>query len=819
MQSRSNYFPAAGALYLCFVIYGSLVPLEFRALPMGEATRRFAEMPYLHLGIGSLADWVANILLFIPLSFIWLGVVWRRFNAVAQVLSSVLVVALCASLAVGIEFTQVFFPPRTVSLNDVMAETLGSAIGVLAWWMFGEQFSFWLRQWRERNGQAGFGLKLLQAYLAFLFFYNVMPLDLTISPVELYHKWHEGRIILLPFGAHFSDLYQWSYNLFVDAIIWTPVAFLLVWSGKKPPQAAIAWSIACALILELFQLFVYSRVTDVSDILLALPGAALGAWVATRGGPVFGKARENTGVVYSSLPPMAAAGFVLWCMVLAGVFWYPFDFRFAGGTFGDRLESMHWVPFYAYYYGSEFRALTEVFHKVLFFLPLGAISRIFVGSLRHSAQARLIEYGAFSLIVLSAFGIELGQMFLPGKNADMTDFIMEAASGLIGYQGLQMIQAEIGAMDASATQTPLHSASTRNPSSARPPQEWQGAASFRKLLNAIINHPRGVATPKHRLASGAPGMPHNNKTWLPLFAGIILLAMAAWLAVHSPAVPYNIRELLNPSYPLLAVLVLSTCVFWTLGFPVAIAYWLSKPGARVQLYPLTLIFHGVIALVMVGIFAPLESIHDIVGSPVLGWPWHWEIAGRFLALFSAVSLTMTCGTFAVMAGVYKRGAARGFAALTMASVALYPVFYWIVVAEAATDNLTELMAGGGTLASAALLAGFLALLLTSGSWLATRIHLGMAGRSWPGVAWIIVSYPAAYMLVSYGTEEAIVKYGQVFSALQFLLSPDRSNYLHGWALLKRYLILHSAVIVAVMLVQYSVMARLPLVPRGHRLQS
>jgi hypothetical protein len=46
--------------YAVFVVYGSLVPLEFRALPLDEAWSRFQHMPFLDLGLGSRADWVAN---------------------------------------------------------------------------------------------------------------------------------------------------------------------------------------------------------------------------------------------------------------------------------------------------------------------------------------------------------------------------------------------------------------------------------------------------------------------------------------------------------------------------------------------------------------------------------------------------------------------------------------------------------------------------------------------------------------------------------------------------------------------------------------
>ena len=56
--------------YLVFVVYGSLVPLRYTPLPWDHALARFQEIPFLQLGIGSRADWVANLLLFIPLTFL-----------------------------------------------------------------------------------------------------------------------------------------------------------------------------------------------------------------------------------------------------------------------------------------------------------------------------------------------------------------------------------------------------------------------------------------------------------------------------------------------------------------------------------------------------------------------------------------------------------------------------------------------------------------------------------------------------------------------------------------------------------------------------
>ena len=64
----------AALLFTALAIYGSLVPLQYRPLEFAEALRRFRDIPMLQLSIESRADWVANVLLFVPIGFLWLGV-------------------------------------------------------------------------------------------------------------------------------------------------------------------------------------------------------------------------------------------------------------------------------------------------------------------------------------------------------------------------------------------------------------------------------------------------------------------------------------------------------------------------------------------------------------------------------------------------------------------------------------------------------------------------------------------------------------------------------------------------------------------------
>lgn len=422
--------------YMAFVIYGSLVPLDFQPRPLSEALNSFSAIRYLDLGIGSRADWVANILLFVPLSFLLLGVFWPRQGIGVRLLVSLLVWMLCLMLSIGIEFTQLFFPPRTVSQNDILAEGIGSSIGIIVWWWKGRAFIEWINHWRARRGSANIALRLLWVYLFLLFGYSLLPLDLTISPVEIYHKWREGKVILLPFGFHIKDSAQFTYNLLTDIALWIPVSFLWVMSGRKSRRQAWVWAVVTASILEGLQLLVYSRVTDITDVLTAMIGAGVGVWL-TRYWHVNSRSAGQAGGY--TMQWLGVAGLFAWLVVLAVIFWYPFDFNLDRAFLRVRVELFDRVPFHSYYYGTEFRAVTEVLHKVVFFAPLGILLAVIGLPIRHPSFRRLFSLCALAVILVTAVVIELGQVALPDKLPDSTDIVLECLGGLAGYFGLLWI--------------------------------------------------------------------------------------------------------------------------------------------------------------------------------------------------------------------------------------------------------------------------------------------------------------------------------------------------------------------------------------------
>lgn len=480
-------------LYLIFVIYGSLVPLEFSYLPVADAWARFQAIPYLNLGIGSRADWVANILLFIPLAFLWLGVCWPRRLSLRLVVVPVVWCA-CVVLAISIEFTQLYFPQRTVSRNDILAESIGATVGIAVWLWTGSALWRWVLDWNTARGGMALAEKVFWAYLALLFGYNLLPLDLTLSPVEIYRQWQDGRIQLLPFATALgqADPAQAFYDLLTDTALWVPVGLLPILAGRRTRLNAWTFALAAAVLLEVLQLFVYSRVSDTTDVITALLGAALGVQIGGRlGSPTMATvSRPGNRRLWWGL---GAA--VLWAAALVIVFWYPFAFRLDGEFVRQNLAGFFRVPFYTYYYGTEYRAATEALRKISFFIPLGLLLAYAGLPLRPSVLKTLFTVVALGLLVLIPLGVELGQVLLPGKVADSTDWLLKMLGGLGGYYGFGYFRQRLAQPEIAAVRPP-------------PPR-----------VQAVI-------APPPRQRPSIPAVPASPGDWLPVLA---VTALGWWL--------------------------------------------------------------------------------------------------------------------------------------------------------------------------------------------------------------------------------------------------------------------------------------------------
>ncbi len=768
--------------YTTFVVYGSLVPLEYRFVPLERAVARFREIPYLQLGIRSRADWVANILLFVPLAFLWLGALTHRRGRAASLLGLAVVLVAATSFSSLIEFVQIYFPQRTVSLNDIVAESIGAGVGVALWLTAGPAIWGWLMEWRRERGLRENWQRLLLLYLVVVFTYNVLPLDLTISAVEIYHKWTSGLIRLVPFSQGYSNPTEMVYALITDAAIWVPVAGAYVALGRRSPAAAVVRTVAIAAVLEVLQLFVFTRYTDTTDILTAAVGAVAGAtlgrlWTARRTGgqevPLTGAHGLPRGLL------LRIAGYGLWIAVLILVFWYPYDFTTERSLLIGKWQGFFSVPFRTYYYTSEFRAITELLRKTVFFLPLGVAVSVMIpprGPLS-GAVPRVLTSLRLILIAIPAAAIELGQILLPTHTANATDLALEILGALAGLAiARRVLPGQVPPGPAASEHTrPEHAPRARGGRVTRP------------------DMPEG---PSPRLRLVVFGL------------STVLLTGAIAAAVAAPGAPYNLRELFGNGPPLLSALGLALGLL-VLGAGAGHAGRAMVSGRT----PLrTLIGHAILTVAANFLFVRLavskESIYDIVGSPIWSRALSAdpalaaavdfaEVFVRYVALVGPLVLTL----IVIVASIeksFERGSGNrvtfGIALVILVTPLLY-LFRLLVVPFAATDNLTELIAGS----SNPVLGGEAFLYLVEAVialHAAAILYAAVIRGRWlvRGLLITILAPVASWFFLNWGLSPSVEKYGIEFSAIQFLLGPDRQAALPQQQLILRWLVLHMALV-------------------------
>ncbi|MDR6983600.1 glycopeptide antibiotics resistance protein [Rheinheimera pacifica] len=728
----------ACVLYLAFIIYGSLVPLRYVALPFNDAIERFWQIPYLQLGIRSRADWVANILLFVPFAFLLCALSFRPGATAVNLLPAGVIWLFCAALAVSIEFTQLYFPQRTVSINDIIAEATGAMLGIILYCFRGRQLKQFLTSLALIRGQASVVTYLLIGYVAIFVLYNLLPLDLTLSPVELYKKWREGRIVLLPFAGYRGSAADIGYAVLSDILLWCPIAVLLYLQQQQAGIKLYGKVLLLALLLEFCQLFVYSRVTDISDVLCAL----IATWLSVTLLRLWQRSpASNIAGPTAKLTPwlLWPGAIVLYSLLLLMLFWYPFNFNFDWAFINQRLQAAQGkVLLESLYFGTEYRAITALLQKLLAFLPLGVLLALFQHRLSLRWQQHTVQIVGSIYVISLALLCEGMQLALPGKTVDITDAILQIGGAAAGFGFTVFFANRLHQPDSAVV----------NPPHAVPP---------------------GFSTPL--AAKPASGL------YIKLGSHLAVSMLVMFLLSRLPALPYNVRELLSDNISAIPGLCL---MLYLLAMPAVLSF---NSYARFILWaPLLCVTQSLVIFWLLYATVPTESLHDIVGAPVTTLPRAIELMLRFIGFFSLIQFNC----MAALQFIYSRSKIPATILWLGANAAVALFWYLAVVKMAATDNIVELLADGGSLAAITALTAWLMLLFSLAAYLAQQCCTPVPTR-WKYLPLLIVfGLPLSWWLLQNATESVIVKYQQAYSALQFLLSTDRTQYAAPLQLFMRY---------------------------------
>ena len=277
-----RYFFALLLGFVFLAVYGSLVPLRPTAMDWATAVARFQSILQQPVSLASRTDFATNVLLFLPIGFLATGLVlgsrpgdWRRS------LGIVLAVVACAALSLAIEFAQLWVADRTPSQNDVVAETLGALIGATTWLFLGPVLITWLSRVMNASRPRQRVEHLLEAYVALVVLYMFMPLDLTLRPAELYDKFQDGRINLIPLADIAADP-TGAIQLAGDLLLLVPLGMLAalwrwpVWERVRPLVPSLVAGLVVVAAIEAAQLLVMSRYSSTTDLISGGLGVLVG---------------------------------------------------------------------------------------------------------------------------------------------------------------------------------------------------------------------------------------------------------------------------------------------------------------------------------------------------------------------------------------------------------------------------------------------------------------------------------------------------------------------------------------------------------------
>lgn len=319
-----------------------------------------------------------------------------------------------------------------------------------------------------------------------------------------------------------------------------------------------------------------------------------------------------------------------------------------------------------------------------------------------------------------------------------------------------------------------------------------------------------MAKPADRQERRHFSMPLRSSA-LHLLVWVTLIAGGIKILLKLPTIPYNVKELFRGDGSIPALVVFALALTW-IG---AGSVWLGRRLIRSRspgllLAPLTMAV-SLISLALLWSGVTSESIGDIAGASNRFWfvtnknIWGdiWREIFLYLDTPIAIGFLETCVRYSALYApltlclglmIYWRESSlecvhgqREKAAMVVSAL----LFLWLCKAIAfdwsSTDNLNELIArdgewgwgGGGYLYG-------LVFLLCLNATLVAEISTEHIRKLAATVLFSLAAIPMNWWLINQGLNQAVEKYGAIFSGVQFLLGPDRNHLLSQDVLLLRW---------------------------------
>jgi len=345
------------------ILYGSFYPWHFAYNP-----GNFFLVP---VSSSNLQDLILNFWLYVPA-----GACGYWVFARAGALRWILPVCLGLALSLCVELVQYFIPTRLSSQGDILANTMGTAAGMLVAALVG--YAPELSRWRLRRSPETLLLGCWLAFLGFPFF----PVHGLWSLMANVRK------------------FQGSSFLWSDMIVFT-IAWVVVWQFLPATFVRDTYWLAAGSLLLLLpaRFFLILRVLTKSEVVAGAAALCLAPLLRRM-----------------AVPPWVTAALVLIALMIRGL--APFELSAFASPF-------NWIPFSGFL-GSDWQSATLVLFAKLFWYGTA------VWAIRRCGLALGLSGVVVALLLA---GIEIIQRHMPAHVPEITDPLLAlgcaAAFGLV----------------------------------------------------------------------------------------------------------------------------------------------------------------------------------------------------------------------------------------------------------------------------------------------------------------------------------------------------------------------------------------------------
>jgi len=307
-----------------------------------------------------------------------------------------------------------------------------------------------------------------------------------------------------------------------------------------------------------------------------------------------------------------------------------------------------------------------------------------------------------------------------------------------------------------------------------------------------------------------------------LALSVIAIVGCIKVALHVPGIPYNVAELFLNDGSVIALAFFAAGLLWIGAGAMIVAIALTSTRRPYAILPIALAAVSLVSKMLISRGVTYESLDDILGTNNIfdlvtrqGIWGHWwrteflklgadgidfiERRVRYCALYSILLVPIATGLVPRAARKFAREGV-GSAAWTLTALvacAWVSVSGAIVLAWAATDNLTELIAVSGPLRIPGWLFLFGVFMIIAANVAMLRSVERSLSRWMSALAISAVCLVASWLLLNAGLEPHVQKYSATFSGVQFLLGPDRQHGLATATLFLRWAVVYAGSVVVI----------------------